>query len=68
MGIPTDAALESIVEVGLWLWLSLAGCAALHYGWIPGGAKLLLCLSMILGRLEIYAVLVLFMPMFWKRN
>ena len=39
-----------------------------HYGWIPGGAKLLMCLAMILGRLEIYTVLVVFMPMFWKRN
>ena len=38
-----------------------------HYGWIPGGAKLLLCFAMILGRLEIYTVLVVFMPMFWKR-
>jgi trk system potassium uptake protein TrkH len=35
---------------------------------LPGGAKGLLCLSMLLGRLELYTVLVLLLPMFWRRQ
>ncbi len=34
---------------------------------ITGTAKLLLCLSMILGRLEIFPLLVLFSAMFWRK-
>jgi len=30
-------------------------------------AKLLLIFSMLVGRLELFIVLILFIPMFWKR-
>jgi trk system potassium uptake protein TrkH len=38
-----------------------------HYAWVPGPGKAILCLLMLLGRLEIYTVLVLFHPGFWRR-
>jgi trk system potassium uptake protein TrkH len=40
---------------------------SLHYGDLPATAKWILCLAMLLGRLEIFTLLVLFTPMFWKR-
>ena len=36
------------------------------YGAMPGAAKWILCLAMLLGRLEVFTLLVLFTPMFWK--
>lgn len=38
-----------------------------HYGWIPIPGKMLLTLLMLIGRLELYTVLVLFVPRFWRR-
>lgn len=40
---------------------------ASNYGHLPDGVKLLLCLSMLLGRLEIFTILVIFTPAFWKK-
>lgn len=37
------------------------------YGHLPSAAKWILCFAMLLGRLEIFTLLVLFTPMFWKR-
>lgn len=37
------------------------------YAWMHWSAKLLLTLSMLLGRLEVYTVLVVFLPSFWKK-
>lgn len=37
------------------------------YGDLPGTAKWILCFAMLLGRLEVFTLLVLFTPMFWKR-
>jgi trk system potassium uptake protein TrkH len=39
-----------------------------NYSWVPGLGKLILSLLMLLGRLEIYTVLVLFHPEFWRRK
>ncbi len=39
-----------------------------NYSWVPGGGKLILAALMLLGRLEIYTVLVLFHPMFWRHR
>jgi trk system potassium uptake protein TrkH len=44
----------------------LEGVAA-SYADISDPAKWVLCLAMLLGRLEIFTLLVLFMPMFWRR-
>ena len=43
------------------------GSIAYHYADISDPAKLLLCFSMMLGRLEIFTLLVLFTPMFWRK-
>lgn len=38
-----------------------------HYGDINTSAKWILCFTMLLGRLEVFTLLVLFTPMFWRR-
>lgn len=40
---------------------------AQNYGDLPSAAKWILCLAMLLGRLEVFTLLVLFTPMFWRR-
>ena len=37
------------------------------YEYLPNAAKWILCFAMLLGRLEVFTLLVLFTPMFWKR-
>lgn len=44
----------------------LAGVAE-TYEHLPSAAKWILCFAMLLGRLEVFTLLVLFTPMFWKR-
>lgn len=43
------------------------GATASNYALVNTPAKLLLILAMILGRLEIFTLLVLFTPAFWRR-
>lgn len=38
-----------------------------NYAFLPGVVKIILCACMIIGRLEIFTVLVLFFPATWKR-
>ena len=46
----------------------IAGVGPLeNYSSIPAAGKILMILLMLLGRLEIYAVLVIFLPMTWRR-
>lgn len=46
----------------------LAGIGAIeNYGWLPITAKWILILSMLLGRLEIFTVLILFRPSVWQK-
>ncbi|MEE4660201.1 MAG: TrkH family potassium uptake protein [Halieaceae bacterium] len=42
------------------------GAVTYHYGDINDVAKWLLCVAMLLGRLEVFTVLVLFTPAFWR--
>ncbi len=37
-----------------------------NYAFIPDAGKWLLSLCMVLGRLELFAILVLFVPSFWR--
>lgn len=37
------------------------------YGHLNPAAKWILCLAMLMGRLEVFTLLVLFTPMFWRR-
>lgn len=46
--------------------LSLVGPAG-NYGVWSGWAKLLLCVCMLLGRLEIYPMIMLFSPLAWRK-
>lgn len=39
-----------------------------NFAWMPPAAKVWLALLMIMGRLEIFTILVLFTPYFWKSN
>ncbi|MCK5844966.1 MAG: potassium transporter TrkH, partial [Victivallales bacterium] len=41
--------------------------AACTYAWLAPSAKILLTLAMLLGRLEVYTVLVVILPTFWRR-
>ncbi len=43
------------------------GVVAAHFGDIPATAKWILCLAMLLGRLEVFTLLVLFTPAFWRK-
>lgn len=43
------------------------GEVAAHYGGLNPAAKWILCLAMLLGRLEVFTMLVLFTPAFWRR-
>ncbi|WP_261843026.1 TrkH family potassium uptake protein [Aliamphritea ceti] len=43
------------------------GQVAAHYGDLNTPAKWVLCFAMLLGRLEVFTLLVLFTPAFWKR-
>lgn len=43
------------------------GDVASHYGTINAPSKWILCLAMVFGRLEIFTLLVLFTPAFWRR-
>lgn len=57
-------SLSSISNAGL--GTEIAGVNQ-HYSTIPDIAKWLMTLLMLIGRLEIYTVLLLFTPMFWKK-
>jgi trk system potassium uptake protein TrkH len=43
------------------------GDVSLNYGTINSTAKWILCFAMLLGRLEVFTLLVLLTPAFWKR-
>ncbi len=45
--------------------LELVG-ATEHYGWFSAPSKVVMCVLMLLGRLEVYAIFVLFVPRFWR--
>lgn len=42
------------------------GDVAMHYGDLPSTAKWVLCFAMLLGRLEIFTLLILLTPAFWR--
>ena len=43
------------------------GDVARHYATLSDPSKWVLCLAMLMGRLEIFTLLVLFTPYFWQR-
>jgi trk system potassium uptake protein TrkH len=65
-GLDLETTLTSVVSClsNIGPGLSLVGPAGNYSVW-SGGAKLLLCLCMLLGRLEIFPVIMLFAPGVW---
>ncbi len=43
------------------------GDVSAHYGGLNAPAKWILCFAMLLGRLEVFTLLVLFTPAFWRK-
>ncbi len=62
----TTAAMASIATLNN-IGPGLAGVGAMsNYGWFEPASQLVMCVLMVMGRLEIYAILVLFLPGFWR--
>jgi trk system potassium uptake protein TrkH len=65
MGLEFETAFSAVAATLNNLGPGLAGVAS-HYGDIADPAKWLLCATMLLGRLEVFTLLVLFTPAFWR--
>jgi trk system potassium uptake protein TrkH len=39
-----------------------------NFAWLPSGAKWFLAIIMLIGRLELFTVLILFTPYFWRQH
>jgi trk system potassium uptake protein TrkH len=67
LGVDMITATSSVIACMGNIGPGLAGVGAVeHYGHLPEAAKLILSFYMVLGRLELYAVLALMAPDFWK--
>ena len=60
----TSASIASLGNIGPGLNMVGPTCT---YSWMAPSAKLLLTFAMLLGRLEIYTVLIIFLPSFWRK-
>jgi len=68
LGLDLITAVTSIIATLGNIGPGLGGVGpAQNYAHIPGLGKLVLCWCMLLGRLEIYTVLILFSPECWKK-
>ncbi len=69
LGLPTETAVTSVVTTvnNVGPGLEAIGPAA-DFSTIPAVGKLFLSLCMALGRLEVFAIFVLFVPSFWKHS
>lgn len=59
-----SASIASLSNIGP--GLGMVGATS-TYAWMSPAAKVSLSLEMLMGRLELYTVLVIFLPTFWKR-
>jgi len=59
-----SASATAISNVGPGLGESVGPSA--NFAGLPDAAKWVMCAAMLLGRLEIFAVLVLFLPAYWR--
>lgn len=67
LGIEPVTATTSVIATLGNIGPGLGGVGAIeNFGWIPVPGKIFLTLCMVLGRLELYTVLVMFVPAFWK--
>jgi trk system potassium uptake protein TrkH len=60
-----SASISALANVGPGLGTQIG--PAHHYGDLPDAAKWLLAAGMLLGRLELFTILVLLTPAFWRR-
>ena len=60
----SSAAIASLGNIGPGLSSVGPTCT---YAWMAPSAKMILSLAMLLGRLEVYTVLVVLLPTFWKK-
>jgi len=58
-----SASIATLCNIGP--GLGLVG-ALENYAWFTDGSKIVMSLLMALGRLEVFAIIVLFMPRFWR--
>lgn len=65
-GLDLDTAFSAVGACITNLGPGLGGVAD-HYGDINNPAKWVLCFAMLLGRLEVFTLLVLLSPMFWRK-
>ncbi len=62
----TTAATASVATLNN-IGPGLARVGATHnYAWFTAPSKIVMCILMVLGRLEVFTILVLFTPRFWK--
>jgi trk system potassium uptake protein TrkH len=68
MGLDLATAVSSAIATLGNIGPGLAGVGAtMNYAAVPLPGQLVLSICMVLGRLELFAILVLFVPSFWKR-
>jgi trk system potassium uptake protein TrkH len=68
IGLDIVSAMTSVVASLSSIGPGLASVGpTMNYEFIPGLGKLVLCLCMIAGRLEIFVLLAIFSPMTWRR-
>jgi len=67
MGLDIVTATTSVIATLNNIGPGLEGVGATrNFAFIPAPGKVMLSLCMVLGRLELFSVLVLFMPSFWR--
>ena len=67
LGLDIVTAATSVIATLGNIGPGLAGVGAIeNFGWIPAAGKVFLSLCMVIGRLEVFTVLVLFVPAFWR--
>ena len=60
-----SASLSTVCTIGP----GIEGVGAVeNYGWFTDASKLFMTLLMLIGRLEVFAIIVLFSPRFWARD
>lgn len=69
LGLPGESAFTAVAATlnNIGPGLELVG-AVENYAFIPTSGKVLLSILMAMGRLELYAICVLFVPAFWQRR
>lgn len=69
LGLPLETAVTSVIATLNNIGPGLAGVGATqNFAAIPAIGKVFLSLSMVLGRLEVFSIMVLLLPAFWRQG